>query len=592
MPNYETPGVYVEEISTLPPSVAQVATAIPAFIGYTEKGPAAGGVWVKKISTLMEFVQRFGSAPHSAIHITVSAGPDEGGYVAEEIKLGADTIYPPELAVNKPPPFPLYYAVSHFFANGGGDCYIVSVGDYTTSGAPAAADLARGIDRVKQEDEPTLLLAPDAVHLGADDYYSVVCTAMLDQCVALQDRFAVLDVKAHELGLDADGEPVAPATCLRDKLAHGQLMYGAAYYPYLETTIQYRHELTDDSGADNVTVYKVGAAVASSWSATFGGANGLTVSYGGASGDSPVLQVTDGAEAIAFERQAGPVLVVHNGGGRTAQEVATAWNDPGNSVDKSGFALTVEGTGLGALVAVADDEGALVEVVQPEPAGDPLSAFNDPEDSRNDTTLYNFVKKALTKPRVVLPPSAGIAGIYARVDRARGVWKAPANEPVAGVRGPVVKVSDHDQRGLNIDTTAGKSINAVRAFAGKGTLVWGARTLAGNDNEWRYVPVRRLFIMIEESAKKATAFAVFEPNDATTWLKVKGMIESFLLSLWERGALQGSTPEQAYFVNVGLGKTMTAQDILEGRMIVEIGIAAVRPAEFVVLRFMHKLPEA
>ena len=98
--------------------------------------------------------------------------------------------------------------------------------------------------------------------------------------------------------------------------------------------------------------------------------------------------------------------------------------------------------------------------------------------------------------------------------------------------------------------------------------------------------------MIEESAKKSSAFAVFEPNDATTWLKVKGMLESFLYNLWERGALQGSTPEAAYYVNVGLGKTMTTQDVLEGRMIVEIGIAAVRPAEFIILRFTHKLPEA
>ncbi len=131
-----------------------------------------------------------------------------------------------------------------------------------------------------------------------------------------------------------------------------------------------------------------------------------------------------------------------------------------------------------------------------------------------------------------------------------------------------------------------------RAFTGRGILVWGARTLAGNDNEWRYVSVRRLFNLIEESVRKSTAFAVFEPNDATTWLKVKGMAEGYLFGLWERGALAGSTPEAAYFVNVGLGKTMTAQDVLEGRMLVELGVAAVRPAEFIILRFTHKLQEA
>jgi phage tail sheath protein FI len=123
-------------------------------------------------------------------------------------------------------------------------------------------------------------------------------------------------------------------------------------------------------------------------------------------------------------------------------------------------------------------------------------------------------------------------------------------------------------------------------------LVWGARTLAGNDNEWRYISVRRLFNLIEESTKKATAFAVFEGNDATTWLKVKAMIDSYLYGLWQQGALAGSSAEAAYYVNIGLGKTMTSQDVLEGRLIVEIGIAAVRPAEFIVIKFMHKLQEA
>jgi phage tail sheath protein FI len=182
--------------------------------------------------------------------------------------------------------------------------------------------------------------------------------------------------------------------------------------------------------------------------------------------------------------------------------------------------------------------------------------------------------------------------VYASVDRDRGVWKAPANVSLSSVDSLLVKITSDQQESLNVDPTAGKSINALRAFTGKGILVWGARTLAGNDNEWRYVSVRRLFNLIEESTQKATAFAVFEPNDATTWLKVKAMIESYLYGLWEQGGLAGPTPEDAFFVNVGLGKTMTAQDILEGRMVVEIGIAAVRPAEFIILRFTHKMQVA
>ncbi len=143
-----------------------------------------------------------------------------------------------------------------------------------------------------------------------------------------------------------------------------------------------------------------------------------------------------------------------------------------------------------------------------------------------------------------------------------------------------------------MDTVAGKSVNAIRAFTGKGTMVWGARTLAGNDNEWRYIPVRRFFNMVDESVKKATSRFVFEPNDANTWVKVRAMIENFLLLQWRAGALAGAKPEQAFYVRVGLGQTMTADDILRGYMHVEIGMAVVRPAEFIVLKFSHKMQES
>jgi uncharacterized protein len=145
---------------------------------------------------------------------------------------------------------------------------------------------------------------------------------------------------------------------------------------------------------------------------------------------------------------------------------------------------------------------------------------------------------------------------------------------------------------MNIDADTGKSVNAIRAFSGKGILVWGGRTLDGNSNEWRYISVRRFFIMVEESVKKATAQFVFEPNDANTWVKIRAMIENYLTLLWRQGALAGAKPEHAFFVKVGLGQTMSAIDILEGRLIVEIGMAAVRPAEFIILRFMHKMQES
>ncbi|MEI6750917.1 MAG: phage tail sheath C-terminal domain-containing protein, partial [Bacteroidota bacterium] len=206
--------------------------------------------------------------------------------------------------------------------------------------------------------------------------------------------------------------------------------------------------------------------------------------------------------------------------------------------------------------------------------------------------VYKSILAGVGNSLTTMPPSGAVVGVYAATDRTRGVWKAPANISLANVVAPSVIFTKSDLEKLNVDDVAGKSINAIRAFPGKGTLIYGARTLAGNDNEWRYISVRRFFNMVEESTKNATEAFVFEPNDANTWVKVQAMIENFLVTLWRQGALQGIKPEHAFYVAVGLGKTMTALDILEGRMIVEIGLAAVRPAEFIILRFSHKMAES
>ncbi|MCI5134971.1 MAG: phage tail sheath family protein [Candidatus Electrothrix sp. AW2] len=206
--------------------------------------------------------------------------------------------------------------------------------------------------------------------------------------------------------------------------------------------------------------------------------------------------------------------------------------------------------------------------------------------------LYKTIITGIQNTSSSVPPSGAVAGIYAYVDRTRGVWKAPANVSISGIVGPTATFTASQLDALNVHVDSGKSINAIRPFTGKGTLVFGARTLAGNDNEWRYINVRRFFNFAEESIKKATEQFVFEPNDANTWVRIQAMIENFLTTQWRQGALQGVKPEHAFYVAVGLGKTMTAQDILEGKMIIEIGMAVVRPAEFIVLRFSHKMAES
>jgi phage tail sheath protein FI len=205
-------------------------------------------------------------------------------------------------------------------------------------------------------------------------------------------------------------------------------------------------------------------------------------------------------------------------------------------------------------------------------------------------TVDSVVDQTNRNP-IAIPPSGAVAGVYARVDRERGVWKAPANVEVIGAQ-PAFKVSDAVNAKANVPDSGGKSINVIRAFRGTGPLIWGARTLQSNQTTWRYVPVRRLFNAVEKDVKTAMSPALFEPNSAPTWERVRGAVDNYLHGLWKQGALQGSTPAQAYFVQIGLGVTMVQDDIDNGRMIIKVGLAAVRPAEFIVLQLTQNVVTA
>lgn len=459
MADFKTPGVYIQEIPVFPPSVAQVETAIPVFIGYTEKARLKEDGDLlnvpKRVTSLKEYDQFFGGAdPEKGITIDVDTQKNPVDIV-------------PKIA--NPSNYLMFYSLQAYYANGGGPCYIVSVGDYTGGGVIDQGALLSGLEEAGKVDEITLIIYPDGTNLTPPaDYYAVV-KASLDQCNKLQDRFTVCDVYMH------NDVAINDVDVFRNTLSGtlNELKYGAAYYPYLEMQLDYHYDIKD------VTVNK------------------------------------DGTPATLDTLEAG------------------------------------------------------------------------------DNALFNKLKNYINSIPLVLPPAAAMVGIYAQTDSNRGVWKAPANVNVDFAVKPTLNITHEEQEILNVDVSAGKSINAIRSFAGRGpAMVWGARTLAGNDNEWRYIPVRRFFNMVEESVKKATFQFVFEPNDSGTWIKIKAMIENFLTLQWRAGALAGSTPEQAYYVRVGLNETMTALDILEGRMYVEIGMAVVRPAEFIILKFMHKMQES
>ncbi|MCC8458346.1 phage tail sheath family protein [Photorhabdus aegyptia] len=186
----------------------------------------------------------------------------------------------------------------------------------------------------------------------------------------------------------------------------------------------------------------------------------------------------------------------------------------------------------------------------------------------------------------MIPVSAVMAGVYCATDANRGVWKAPANIVLNGISDVAERLTDDDQKEMNP-----KGINAIRYFSNKGFVVWGARTLKKDDDNWCYIPVRRLFNAAERDIKQAMRIAVFEPNSQPTWERVRSAIDNYLHQLWQQGALVGSNPKEAYFVQIGQGVTMSDDDITHGRMIVKVGMAAVRPAEFIILKFSQKVAQ-
>ncbi|MCG3469088.1 phage tail sheath subtilisin-like domain-containing protein [Xenorhabdus bovienii] len=199
-----------------------------------------------------------------------------------------------------------------------------------------------------------------------------------------------------------------------------------------------------------------------------------------------------------------------------------------------------------------------------------------------DQRLLQEQKLGLT-----LPPSAAIAGIYCKTDSSRGVWKAPANVALTGIKSLTDNVDDKRQGDMN-----DKGVNVIRSFTDRGFMVWGARTcVEASNTNWRYISVRRLFNSVERDIRQALRAVLFEPNNQLTWVRAKAAVDHYLYSLWQKNALMGNSPEEAYFVQIGQGITMTDTDIKEGKMIMKVGLAAARPAEFIVLQFTQDVTQ-
>jgi len=520
MSYFKTPGVYIKEQDAFGSSVVAVPTAVPAFIGHTQYFEQDGNSLLMKptkVRSLAEFREIFGGGPRTTF------------------KVGADG----SLAVDEKTRYLMFSSLRIFYANGGGECYIVPIGSYTDEIDPEK--MGEALQLLSKEQEPTIILIPDAVLLPKDDCYSIY-KDVLQHCGAkMRSRVAIVDVWG---GYDAKTKDVNMRD-FREGIGSNYLAFGAVYYPWLHTTI------TPASEVDyrNVSNRK----------------------------DFAKLLIDDIKKSMG--------IVSAPEAKAPAAKDAPAADKPADGKDKKAEAPKADGGSpedrkLAQIVAAVNQ--ILDDNADPKLVVSTVGAL-----SGAYKTIVNNMRTELN----LLPPAAAMAGVYALVDKQEGVHKAPANVSLNAVVKPAVNITSDDQEDMN-SPLSGKAINAIRSFVGKGVLVWGARTMDANSQDWRYISVRRSLIMIEQSIKNSVEAYVFEPNTARTWLKLKTSIENFLTDVWKAGTLAGATPSQAFEVHVGLGSTMTPNDILEGIMRVSIKVAITRPAEFIEITFEQKMQES
>lgn len=587
MPNPTTPGVSVEEITKLPHSIALVDTAIPVFIGYTEKIPEGYNIndiynEKLKISSLLEYEDKFGYAKKESIQL-------------KDIKDKGVTLVEPDVQ------FLMYYSLQMYFANGGGPCYIVSVGTYASAGVQLSS-LTNGLDKIetlKAIKDPILIVLPDAVSLGETDFYDLYNYTIGK--LETKNRFAILDTYYGNSTTSSNNlNTIRNFRAEVDSTSHS-----AAYFPHLKTILNYTfdesetaitHTGLQQAGQDSAVFY-AGEIAALDELKSLASEEISSVSANG----FILADLLD--QAIAIAEEINETADETNGQPGNTKEALIDAIDEAKAVRDAihngiidDFVIPAgfnEDTPLfsGEFKALKD---AILNIKDEKGDADGITLKNL---ESSNSLLYNEIKEAIKSLKVVLPPSSAMAGIYGRVDSVRGVWKAPANVSLNYVISPTEKVSEQEQADLNIHDT-GKSINAIRTFTGKGTLVWGARTLDGKDkkeddtdNEWKYVHVRRYYNMIEQSISQALVKFIDEPNIPYTWLRAKTMLENFLNQQWMDGALAGSTTKEAYEVKVYGSKDPITENITD-TMIVEIKVALVRPAEFIILKFSHKLQQS
>lgn len=643
-----TPGVYIEEVNAFPGSVVEVATAIPAFIGYTEKASRNGKTLVMqpvRITSIAEYHHLFGGAFNPKFTLD---GMKNGEKPKHEI-----TINNKSLAINYLTDHDayMYRGIQFFFNNGGGTCYIVSVGTYEGKEDVVNVkkpELEEGLKTLLKEQEPTMVIIPDAVKLQ-DDCYDLYKT-VLAHCAKMQSRIAILDIYNGDEARIFGDAPEDIIANFRELIGTEYLNYAAAYYPWLKTNLVQKGDITFENLDKTVNLAdlfspeteQAAINLVKDFPKDDAGfvlnlrkekpddfAKALKKDTDKAKLLTPSVTLpTEPTEVKKPQAVPSPKDVVVD-----PKPIVTAPTTPGADASDKEIANFESGKAKfqdyqDKLKKFQDYQSALKSYTEYQSALAEYTSYQDSMKKHFSTLTDLLNKNSLTEVLSLLPdyiknknrnyhqgliatsptyanlldeikavmnlqpPSSAMAGIYTMVDNNRGVWKSPANISLNSVIKPSTNITHDDQEDLNVNATSGKSINAIRTFPGIGTLVWGGRTLDGNSLDWKYINVRRTMIMLEQSIKMALRSYVFEPNDANTWVSVKSMIVNYLTEKWKQGALAGASPEDAFEVQVGLGVTMTGLDILEGKMLVSVKLAIVRPAEFIVVTFEQQMQKS
>ena len=584
MAEYLSPGVYVEEYDSGATPMQGVSTSTAGFVGLAERGPVIGQPQL--VTSFADYKRMYGGYLSEAAYgnnrflpYAVEQFFANGGaraYIMRAVpgdaKAGSRTTGVLKLTAANPGAWaedlrvvvtPASKAKTQVLAVNGADLTLKNADGFNPGdvvelfdGKTAAhATVKSVLDKVVTLDAPCTLDVADT-KVGTAKYIKtceITLTARLGETV---ETFENLSLKPDALNnvcvktaksdlicveVTAAKAPAAPAPKEKDK--DGKEIPAPA--PKAASIVPY--ELCGGSGSELVLTLQ-------------GGSNGS------------VLTVTPDA---FLGKDDGP-------GKRTGLQ---AFQENGNVSIMAIPGVTAPEV-QASLIAFCENKKscfAILDVPMELKKTNDVANFRDMYDSTYAAMYHPWLEMydAGSKRSAYFPPSGAMAGIYARTDIERGVHKAPANEVVRGCTGLSCAYNEGEQDILNP-----MGVNLIRAFTGRGIRVWGARTISSN-GLWKYLNVRRLFIYVEESIKANTNWVVFEPNSTTLWNRVTRTIETFLATCWRDGALAGSTPSEAFFVECG-PTTMTQDDIDNGRLICQIGIAPVKPAEFVIFRITQK----